>query len=484
MMNHILLLLINLPIIGSFIIFLIPNSNKNLIKFVGLGTSVITFFLSLVIWVLFNNSTVKFQFVSKYEWITYYDINYIIGIDGISLFFIILTSFLTIICVLTSWTDYSKRLKEYLISFLVLECLMLHVFCVLDLVLFFIFFESVLIPMFIIVGVWGSRDRKIYAAYQLVIYTLFGSIFLFLAIVLILFQTGTSEYTVLLSTNFTYERQLILWFAFFLAFAVKVPMVPFHIWLPEAHAEAPTAGSVILAGILLKLGTYGLLRFSIPLFPMASFYFAPFIYLLSLIAIIYTALTTLRQVDLKKVIAYSSVSHMGYVTLGLFSLNVYAIEGSIFLMLSHGIVSSALFLCIGVIYDRFKTRIYLYYNGLVQTMPLYSFYFLFFTLANLSFPGTSSFIGELYIILGVFQTNTIAAFIAGIGGILGASYSIWIFNRIIFGLPKVNYIYSSYDITLREFIILNTLFVFTLIFGIYPNIILNYLHFDILYLIY
>jgi proton-translocating NADH-quinone oxidoreductase chain M len=484
MTNHILLILLNTPLIGSFILFFVPNNNKTLIKSIGLGTSVLTFFLTLIIWLQFNNSTVKFQFVDKFSWITYYDINYVIGIDSISLFFIILTSFLTIVCVLTSWNDNTKRVKEYLIAFLILECLMLHVFCVLDLILFFIFFESVLIPMFIIVGVWGSRDRKIYAAYQLVIYTLFGSIFLFLAIVLILFQVGTSEYTVLLSSNFSFDRQLILWVAFFLAFAVKVPMVPFHIWLPEAHAEAPTAGSVILAGILLKLGTYGLLRFSIPLFPMASFYFTPFVYMLSLIAIIYTALTTLRQVDLKKVIAYSSVSHMGYVTLGLFSLNTYAVEGSIFLMLSHGIVSSALFLCIGVIYDRYKTRIYLYYNGLVQTMPLYSFYFLFFTLANLSFPGTSSFIGELYIILGVFETNTIAAFIAGIGGILGASYSIWIFNRVIFGLPKVNYIFSSYDVTLREFTILNSLFLLTLLFGIYPNIVLSYLHFDIAYLVY
>lgn len=313
---------------------------------------------------------------------------------------------------------------------------MLAVFCMLDLLLFYVFFESVLLPMFLIIGVWGSRERKIRAAYQFFLYTLIGSLFMLLAILLIYFQTGTTDLQVLFVSEFSLQRQLLLWFAFFASFAVKVPMIPVHIWLPEAHVEAPTSGSVILAGVLLKLGTYGFVRYSIPLFPEASVYFTPLIYTLSIIGVIYASLTTLRQIDLKKIIAYSSVAHMGFVTLGLFSLNVQGIEGALFLMLSHGFVASALFLCIGVLYDRTHTRLVKYYGGLVHVMPLFSVFFLIFTMGNLSLPGTSSFVGEFLILVGVFQTNPFVATFAATGMILGGAYSIWLYNRVVFGNLK------------------------------------------------
>ena len=313
---------------------------------------------------------------------------------------------------------------------------MLAVFCMLDLLLFYVFFESVLLPMFLIIGVWGSRERKIRAAYQFFLYTLIGSLFMLLAILLIYFQTGTTDLQVLFVSEFSLQRQFLLWFAFFASFAVKVPMIPVHIWLPEAHVEAPTSGSVILAGVLLKLGTYGFVRYSIPLFPDASVYFTPLVYTMSIIGIIYASLTTLRQIDLKKIIAYSSVAHMGFVTLGLFSLNIQGIEGALLLMLSHGFVASSLFLCIGVLYDRTHTRLVKYYGGLVHVMPLFSVFFLIFTMGNLSLPGTSSFVGEFLILVGVFQTNPFVATCAATGMILGGAYSIWLYNRVVFGNLK------------------------------------------------
>jgi len=414
--------------------------------------------------------------VETIRWLPYSNINFYIGIDGISLFFVVLTTFLIPICILVGWSSIKSYKKEYMIAFLICESFMIAVFCMLDLLLFYVFFESVLIPMFIIIGVWGSRQRKIQAAYQFFLYTLLGSVFMLLAILFISFQTGTTDLQILLTTEFSERRQILLWIAFFASFSVKVPMVPVHIWLPEAHVEAPTAGSVILAGILLKLGTYGFLRFSIPMFPEATLYFTPFIYTLSVIAIIYTSLTTIRQIDLKKIIAYSSVAHMNFVTIGMFSLNIQGIEGSILLMLSHGMVSSALFLCVGVLYDRHKTRLVKYYGGLVSTMPMFSTIFLFSTLANMSLPGTSSFIGEFLILVGAFQRNSLVATLAALGMILGAAYSLWLYNRVIFGNFKPKFLQKFSDLNRREVLIFFPFIVGVIWMGVYPEVFLECMH--------
>nr|NP_943685.1 NADH dehydrogenase subunit 4 [Chara vulgaris]AAP92179.1 NADH dehydrogenase subunit 4 [Chara vulgaris]WAK98786.1 NADH dehydrogenase subunit 4 [Chara vulgaris] len=468
--------LIKWPLLGALIVLLIPNSKIRLIRSIAFCTSLITFLYSLLFWIQFENSTAKFQFVETIRWLPYSNINFYIGLDGISLFFVVLTTFLIPICMLVGWSSIQNYKKEYMIAFLVLEAFMIAVFCMLDLLLFYVFFESVLIPMFIIIGVWGSRQRKIRAAYQFFLYTLLGSVFMLLAILLILFQTGTTDLQILLTTEFSERRQILLWIAFFASFAVKVPMVPVHIWLPEAHVEAPTAGSVILAGILLKLGTYGFLRFSIPMFPEATLYFTPFIYTLSVIAIIYTSLTTLRQIDLKKIIAYSSVAHMNFVTIGMFSLNIQGIEGSILLMLSHGLVSSALFLCVGALYDRHKTRLVKYYGGLVSTMPIFSTIFLFFTLANISLPGTSSFIGEFLILVGAFQAAPNVATLAAIGMILGAAYSIWLYNRVVFGNLKPYFIHKFSDLNRREFFMFLPFVIGVVWMGVYPEVFLECMH--------
>lgn len=363
-----------------------------------------------------------------------------------------------------------------MVSFLIMETLVISIFCVLDLLFFYIFFESVLLPMFLIIGVFGSRERKIHAAYQFFLYTLFGSVLMLLAILIIYYQAGSTDIQILLTTEFAPEIQKWLWLAFFASFAIKIPMVPMHIWLPEAHVEAPTSGSVILAGILLKLGAYGFLRFSIPMFPDATIYFTPLIYTMSVIAIIYTSLTTLRQIDLKKIIAYSSVAHMNFVTIGIFTLNIQGIEGSILLMLSHGLVSSALFLCVGVLYDRYKTRLLKYYGGVTQTMPMFAIIFLFFILANMSLPGTSSFVGEFLVLTGAFQSNTSIAILASTGIILGAAYSIWLYNRVAFGVISENYIKEFTDINKREFFIFIPFILLVIIMGIYPEIFLTPMH--------
>nr|YP_009132726.1 NADH dehydrogenase subunit 4 [Bangia fuscopurpurea]AKA66491.1 NADH dehydrogenase subunit 4 [Bangia fuscopurpurea] len=475
-LNNLLLWTSVIPICGVMLLVLIPGFYFNLIRNIAFGVAQLTFISSILLWLCFESTTSLFQFVYTINWFPSYNIYYTIGIDGISLFFIILTTWLITSCILISWNMPNNQIKEYLICFLMLEAILIQVFCVLDILFFYIFFESVLIPMFLIIGVWGSRQRKIRAAYQFFIYTLAGSLLMLLAILVIYFQQGTTDIQVLWNVNFDIRTQILLWLAFFASLAVKIPMVPFHIWLPEAHAEAPTAGSVILAGVLLKMGGYGFLRFSLPMFPEASIYFAPVIYLLSIIAAIYASLTTIRQVDLKKIIAYSSVSHMGFVTLGLFSFNIQGIEGSIILMLSHGLVSSALFLCVGILYDRHKTRILKYYGGLVQVMPIFSILLLFFIFSNIGFPGTSSFVGELLVLMGLFQFSPMVTFLSAFSMILGAGYSVWLFNRLCFGNLKLQYFKNFQDVSRREFFILLPLSVSVLWMGVYPEVFLNEIH--------
>ena len=470
-----LLCVLLLPLLGAGLLLFFPSWNVQWIRLVALTISLLNFCLSLFLWLEFDSSTAKFQFMSTTPLVKggavdydYSSLGLILGIDGISLFFILLTTFLIPVCILVGWMG-EYAVKEYCIAFLVLETLTVAVFSVLDLLLFYVFFESVLLPMFLIIGVWGSRERKIRAAYQFFLYTLFGSVLLLLAILLLYFQAGSTDLEVLYLTPLSESREMLLWCAFFASFAVKVPMLPVHIWLPEAHVEAPTAGSVILAGIMLKLGTYGFLRFSLPLFPFACMYFTPLIYTMSIIAIIYTSLTTIRQVDLKKIIAYSSVAHMNFVTIGLFSLNSQGVEGSLMLQLSHGLVSPALFLLVGVLYDRHKTRLLRYYTGCARTMPLFAFLFLFFTMANISLPGTSSFVGEFLVLTGAFCSNSFVAMCAATGMVLGAAYALWLCNRILYGIAKPLEISAFSDLSRREFFMFVPFVVAVLFMGIIPE---------------
>ena len=386
---------------------------------------------------------------------------------------------LIFLCILISWTSVNTNVKEFLIAFLVMEFFLIGVFSILDLLLFYIFFESVLIPMYLIVGIWGSRERKIRAAYFFFLYTLLGSVLMLLSILYIYYQIGTTDYEILLTFIFSKTEQKFLWLSFFCSFATKVPMVPVHLWLPEAHVEAPTAGSVILAGVLLKLGTYGFLRFSFPLFPDASFYFAPIVYLFSIIGIVYTSFTAIRQTDFKRIIAYTSVAHMNLVMVGLFSFNTIGLEGAILQSLSHGFVASALFLIIGIVYERHHTRMVKYYGGLVHTMPLYTFIFLFFTMSNIGLPGTGSFVGEFLILAGSFKTNTSATFISATGMILGGCYSLWLFNRISYGNLKTQYLKNYIDINKRELFIFLPLIFGTIVLGLYPEILLKSIHMSV-----
>ena len=481
--KNIIFYLLLLPLVGSIFLLITPSWNKNLLKAIALFFSSITFILSLFLWVAFDRSTGNFQFVEKLMWLPNLNLNFTVGIDGISVFFIILTTLLVFLCLLTSWNSINFNLKEYLISFLIMEFFLIGVFCILDLLLFYIFFESVLIPMYLIIGVWGSRERKIRAAYFFFLYTLLGSVLMLLAVIYLYYQVGTTDYEILLTTLLTCKEQKLLWLAFFASFATKVPMVPMHIWLPEAHVEAPTAGSVILAGVLLKLGTYGLIRFSFPLFPEASFYFTPLVYAIAVVGVIYTSFTAIRQTDFKRIIAYTSVAHMNLVIVGMFSFNSIGLEGAILQSLSHGFVASALFLIIGVVYERHHTRMVKYYGGLVHVMPIYIFIFLFFTMSNIGLPGTGSFIGEFLILVGSYQLNTTITFFSATGMVLGGCYSLWLFNRIAYGNLKTQYLNSFVDIGKREFLVFLPLLIGTLVMGIYPNIFLDPIHMSVNFLL-
>ena len=477
--ENLLILLLLLPLFGIFLLSVSPFQNRQVLKYVVLNCSCLTFVLSLFTWVFFDKSVGTFQFVQKVLWIPTMAINFTLGIDGISLFFVILTTFLIPLCLLIGWNSIQTDLKKYFILFLIIEFFLLGVFCILDLLLFYIFFESVLIPMYLIVGIWGSRERKIKAAYYFFLYTLIGSVLMLLSILYIYYQVGTTDYEVLLSFIFSPFEQKLIWISFFISFATKVPMIPVHLWLPEAHVEAPTSGSVILAGVLLKLGTYGFIRFSFPILPEACFYFTPFVYSLAAVGIIYASFTAIRQTDFKRIIAYTSVAHMNLVMVGIFSFNTIGIEGAILQSLSHGFVASALFLLIGVVYDRHHTRMVKYYGGLVHTMPLYVSIFLFFTMSNIGLPGTGSFVGEFLILIGAFKTNIIIAVISATGMVIGGCYSLFLFNRICYGNLKTQYFDNYLDLSKREFFIFVPLIIGAIVMGIYPNIWLECIHFSV-----
>ena len=464
-----------LPLIGSLIIFLIKEdeTTSNNIKWAALWTSIGTFVLSCLIWFQFDHSTSQYQLVEKYKWFNDFNFYYHVGVDGISLFMILLSTFLTPFCILASWENIKKRIKEYMIAFLFLETVMIGMFCSIDILLFYVFFEAVLIPMFLIIGIWGG-ERRIYASFKFFLYTLLGSVLMLIAIIFIYQKTNSMNINFLQGNYFFSKKvQIYLWLAFFASFAVKIPMWPFHTWLPDAHVEAPTAGSVILAGVLLKMGGYGFIRFSLGILPEASAFFMPLIIILSSIAIIYTSLVALAQEDIKKLIAYSSVAHMGIVTIGIFIVNQQGLEGAMIQMISHGIVSAALFLCVGVIYDRMHTRNINFYGGLVNKMPKYSVVFMLFVLASIGLPGTSGFIGEFLVILGAFQKNSFIALFAALGIILGAIYMLYLYKKIIFGTLENEKLKEILDLNLREKLILYPLVLAVIIIGIFPNIFLD-----------
>ena len=471
----ILSLTIFLPLVGAVLIFLIrgePEIVARNARNVALWTSLFTFALSLLLWVGFDTTTADFQFAEQAPWIAGYNINYHLGVDGISLFFILLTTFLTPLCVVASWRVITDRVKEYMIAFLVMETMMVGVFSALDFVLFYLFFEGTLIPMFLIIGVWGG-PRRVYSAFKFFLFTLLGSVLFLLAILTIYFHTGTTDIPTLMGADFPFEMQRWLWLAFFASFAVKVPMWPVHTWLPDAHVEAPTAGSMVLAGVLLKFGGYGFLRFSLPMLPEATAFFTPLIFTLSVVAIIYTSLVALAQEDMKKLIAYSSVAHMGFVTIGIFTLNTQGIEGAILVMLSHGVVSAALFFTVGVLYDRMHSRLIASYGGLVHRMPVYAFMFMLFMLASVGLPGTSGFVGEFLTLAGAYQANTLVAALATTGVILGAAYMLWLYRRVVFGELTKEELKDILDLDPRETAIYASMAVVVMVLGIYPEAFLS-----------
>mgnify|MGYP001377569742 FL=1 len=465
--------LILLPTIGALFIFFVRSTSEKYqaSKYLSLFISIANFFLSIYLWYVFDKNSVDFQFVENREWLSGF-VNYKVGIDGISILFIVLTTFITPICIISVNATIKKRLKDFLVAILLMETFMIGVFCSLDLVVFYLFFEAGLIPMFLIIGIWGG-ERRVYSAFKFFLYTLLGSVLMLIAIISIYWLTGTTDVEKLYEIGIDAKYQNLLWLAFFSSFAVKTPMWPVHTWLPDAHVEAPTAGSVLLAAILLKMAGYGFIRFSVGLFPIASEYFVPLIYFLSLVAIIYTSLVALMQEDMKKLIAYSSVAHMGFVTLGIFTMTQQGIEGSIFQMISHGLVSAALFLCVGVVYERHHTRLIDKYGGLVQIMPKYAIVFMVFTLGALGLPGTSGFVGEFLILMGAFKKSFLVATIASLGVILGAAYMLWLYKRIIFGEIINNELKSMIDLKKFEILILFSLVVPIIFFGFYPEPLIN-----------
>ena len=473
-----------LPLVGIFFLVLIRGDAATVARNsrqVALWISIVTFALSLVLIGEFDTANPGYQFVEKAPWLPEFGISYHLGVDGISLFFLVLTTFLTPICIIASWESIQNRVREYMIAFLAMQVLVVGVFCALDFVMFYIFFEGQLIPMFLIIGVWGG-ERRVYSAFKFFLYTLVGSVLFLLAILYMYLQVGTTDIPTITAHEFGREAQIWLWLALFASFAVKLPMWPFHTWLPDAHVEAPTAGSVILAGILLKMGGFGFIRFSLPMLPEASDYFTPLVFSLSVVAIIYTSLVALMQEDMKKLIAYSSVAHMGIVTIGIFTFTQQGIEGGIFQMLSHGIVSAALFLCVGVVYDRVHTRQIAAYGGLVHRMPVYAAVFMVFTLASVGLPGTGGFVGEFLTVVGAFAVNSWVATTALIGIILGAAYMLWLYRRVIFGeLTKEN-LKSITDLNWREVGVFVPLIGLALFMGLYPKPILDVLHASVVHL--
>ena len=459
--------LIFLPLVSSLFIFLSrAQKNNNSAIYISLFSSLATFILSLFVWYSMDYTSADFQFLEEQSWINDF-IKFKLGVDGISILFIVLTTLITPICIISCINSVKDRVKEFLIAILILETFMIGVFCSLDLVVFYLFFEAGLIPMFLIIGVWGG-PRRVYSAFKFFLFTLLGSVLMLVAIIAIYWITGTTDVTQIYEIKIPSEYQNLLWLAFFSSFAVKMPMWPVHTWLPDAHVEAPTAGSVILAAILLKMAGYGFLRFSLPMFPLASEFFTPLIFTLSIIAIIYTSLVALMQEDIKKLIAYSSVAHMGYVTLGIFTFTKQGIEGSVFQMISHGLISAALFLCVGVVYDRLHSRMISTYGGLVNYLPKYSFLFIVFALAGLGLPGTSGFLGEFLVLTGTFQKNYLVAMLATFGVILGAAYMLWLTKRVIFGVTKNDQIKNLKDVNKSEMLMLITLALLVILFGFYP----------------
>ncbi|HJP20157.1 MAG TPA: NADH-quinone oxidoreductase subunit M [Alphaproteobacteria bacterium] len=477
-------IVIFLPLVGAAFILLVRGDEQLVARNarnVALWTTLITFVVSLLLWTGFDNSTAAFQFVEKKAWISD-GIAYHLGVDGISMLFVILTTFLMPLCILASWRAIETRVKEYMVAFLVLETMMIGVFCALDFVVFYLFFEGGLIPMFLIIGIWGG-PRRVYATFKFFLYTLLGSVLMLLAILFMYLQVGTTDIPTLMNAGFDPMWQRWLWLAMFAAFAVKIPMWPFHTWLPDAHVEAPTAGSVILAAVLLKMGAYGFLRFSIPMLPDATAYFTPLIFSLSVVAIIYTSLVALMQEDMKKLIAYSSVAHMGFVTIGIFSFTVQGVEGGLIVMLSHGLVSGALFLIVGVVYDRIHSRLIARYGGLVHRMPVYAATFMIFTLANVGLPGTSGFVGEFLVLVGIFQVNTWVAMLATTGIVLSAAYALWLYRRVIFGTLEKADLADILDMNKREILVFAPLLVLVILFGVYPAPLLDVMHVSVAQLI-
>ncbi|SEC12899.1 NADH-quinone oxidoreductase subunit M [Bradyrhizobium erythrophlei] len=464
-----------LPAVGAILVYLLARGGdetaSRTARWIALWTTLITFAVSLILVARFDPTQTDFQFVEKTSWLAT-GITYHMGIDGISLPLIILTTAIMPLCIIASWKSVTQRVSEYMMAFLILETLMVGTFSALDLVLFYLFFEGGLIPMFLIIGVWGG-PRRVYASFKFFLYTFLGSVLMLLAIMALYWNAGTTDIPTLMHTAVPRSMQTWAWLAFFASFAVKMPMWPVHTWLPDAHVEAPTAGSVILAAILLKMGGYGFLRFSLPMFPLASHDFAPFVFTLSVIAIIYTSLVAMMQEDMKKLIAYSSVAHMGFVTMGIFAVTTQGVAGGMFQMISHGIVSGALFLCVGIVYDRMHTREIAAYGGLVNRMPLYAMTFMVFTMANVGLPGTSGFVGEFMTLLGTFKISLPTAFFATTGVILSACYALWLYRKVVFGALVKPSLMSIKDLTFRECVTLFPLIALTILFGVYPKPVLD-----------